>query len=457
VRLGAFWKKAQAFQLYIIMSNALTQTGLNKGALLALSERMNDPAWVRDKRLRAWARFEALDWSQTRYTRVRGLTLDGFAPYSPFAGELELNDLPNIVGELLSSKTDQDAYAVQVDSSATGFQLPQTLKDQGVIFCDLHSAVQQYEDLLKDVLLQDLFKLQTKFEALHAAFWTGGVFLYLPQGVQLDVPVHTLVLHKAPQAALFTHTLIVAEPASQVTYLEENYSLDRQAPLLHTGGVEVWVKDGAKVQVGGIQNWNERAFSFGTRRARVGRDASMDWTFGWLGGRLTMAHLSNELAGPGAQAFDVQMSYSHRKQHFDISSNLVHQVPETKAEVRVRNVLRDQSRSVFSGLIRIDPGAQRANAYQSQRALILNPGARNDASPSLEINANDVRCTHAASASQLDDERLFYLRSRGLDLNQAKKAIVDGFFQPTVDNINIPVARQRLERLIDEKWEKDEG
>jgi len=437
--------------------NTLTQAGLHRDALLALSEEKNDPDWVLEKRLRAFERFEALDLPHTRYTHVRGLDLDTFLPYTPFAGTLTLSSAAGVVGALLAEKTDEDAFGVQVDSSPERFQLPDALRQQGVIFCDLSTAVRDHGELVQPYLMQDLFKLQTKFEALHAAFWSGGVFLYVPQGVELDVPLHMLFLHKAERAGLFTHTLIVAEAHSRVSYLEENYALDPEAPALHTAGVEVWAHEGAKVQVGVIENWNERTFSFGTRRARALQDATVDWTLGWLGGRLVMSHLSNELAGQGASAHDVQMAYSHNKQHFDISSNLVHQVPDTQGEVRVRSVLRDRSRSVFSGLIRIEPGAQRSNAYQSQRSLILNDGARNDASPSLEINANDVRCTHAASASQLDDERLFYLRSRGLDENEAKKAIVDGFFQPTVDNIKLPVARQRLENLIDRKWEKEDA
>lgn len=438
------------------MTNILTQAGLNQDALKAISDRFEEPDWLREMRQRAFQRYEALDMPHTRYTKIRGLDLDSFLPYSE-AGDLNLSSAPSIVSELIEAKTDADAYGIQVDSSINKWQLPAELKDKGVIFCDLHTAVKEHGDILQKYLMQDLFKLQIKFEAMHAAFWSGGVFVYVPKNVELDTPLHMLNLHQGQQAGMFNHVLIVAEQGSRLTFMEENYALNREAAALHTGGVEVWAMDGAHVQVGSIQNWNEQTYSFGTRRGRAHKDASIDWTLGWLGGRMTMAHLSNELAGSGAAAYDVQMSYSHRKQHFDISSNLVHQVPDTKGEVRVRNVLRDKSRSVFSGLIRIEPGAQRSNAYQSQRALILNPGARNDASPSLEINANDVRCTHAASASQLDDERLFYLRSRGLDLEQAKKAIVDGFFQPTVDNINLPVARERLERLIDEKWEKDEA
>jgi len=437
------------------MTNILTQAGLTQEALKALSDRFDEPDWLRKKRQHAFERYEALGIPQTRYTKIRSLDLDSFLPYSE-AAELDLSKAPSIVSELIEAKTDADAYGIQVDSSINQWQVAEELKSKGVIFCDLHTAVKEHAELMQKYLMQDLFKLQIKFEAMHAAFWSGGVFVYVPKNVELETPLHMLNLHQGQHAGMFNHILIVAEQGSRVTFMEENYALNRDAVALHTGGVEVWAMDGAHVQVGSIQNWNEKTYSFGTRRGRAHKDASVDWTLGWLGGRLTMSHLSNELAGAGAAAYDVQMSYSHRKQHFDISSNLVHQVPDTNGEVRVRNVLRNKSRSVFSGLIRIEPGAQRSNAYQSQRALILNPGARNDASPSLEINANDVRCTHAASASQLDDERLFYLRSRGLDEDQAKKAIVDGFFQPTVDNINMPVARERLERLIDEKWDTDE-
>ena len=439
------------------MSKLLSETKLNQDGLMALSERLDEPAWIREKRQNAWERAQALDLPQARYTQLRGLEIEKYAAHTLHAGKPDLSSTPAVVSELLSGKSNEDAFGVQLDSSAVQFQLPEALRKQGVIFCDLNAAAREHEGLLKKYLMQDLFKLQTKLHALHAAFWSGGVFLYVPKDVQIEAPLNMLFLHRGAHAGLFTHTVIVAERGSKLTYMEENYALDRQAGALHTAGVEVFLMEGAKVQYGGIQNWNEQTYSFGSRRARIAKDATMDWTLGWLGGRLVVAQLYNELAGPGALAHDVQMAYSHNKQHFDISSNLVHQVPDTKGEVRVRSVLRDRSRSVFSGLIRIESGAQRSDAYQSHRALILNDGARSDSSPSLEINANDVRCTHAASASQLDDEKLFYLRSRGLDEVQAKKAIVDGFFQPTVDNITMELARQRLERLIDEKWEKDEA
>lgn len=439
------------------MSKSLSETKLNQDGLKALTERLDEPAWLREKRQNAWTRAQALDLPQTRYTQLRGLEIEKYAAHTPQTELSDLSAAPAVVGELLSGKSSEDAFGLQVDSSTVRFQLPQAVRSKGVIFCDLHTAARQHGDLLQKYLMHDLFKLQSKLQALHAAFWSGGVFLYVPKDVEIKTPLNMLFLHRGPHAGLFTHTLIVAERGSKATYMEENYALDRRAGALHTAGVEVLLMEGAKVQYGGIQNWNEHTYSFGSRRARIAKDATMDWTLGWLGGRLVVAQLSNELAGAGALAHDVQMSYTHNKQHFDISSNLVHQVPDTKGEVRVRSVLRDQSRSVFSGLIRIEPGAQRSDAYQSHRALILNDGARSDSSPSLEINANDVRCTHAASASQLDDEKLFYLRSRGLDEVQAKKAIVDGFFQPTVDNITMELAKQRLERLIDEKWEKDEA
>ncbi len=433
--------------------NKLLETGYSKEAVQALSERFDEPGWLREKRALAFERFTGLDLPHTRYTKARGLKLEDYLPHTPFEGAFDPGRAPAVVQDVLKRKTDADAYSVQVDSSPVRFNVPERLKEQGVVFCDLNAAVREHPELLEKYLMNDLFKLQVKMEALHAAMWSGGAFVYVPRGVKAEVPLHLLFLHERAGAGLFNHILIVAEAESEVTVLEENYALDAGAPALHTAGVEVWVGDGASVQVGGIQNWNEKTFSFGTRRARVGRDARMDWTLGWIGGRLMMSHLSNELAGRGARAHDVQMTFTHGKQHFDVTSNLVHLVPDTTGEVRARSMLRDKSRTVFSGLIRIEEGAQRSNAYQSHRALILDDGARCDASPSLEINADDVRCTHAASASQLDDEKLFYLRSRGLDENQAKKAVVDGFFQPTVDNISMPVARERLEHLIEQKWE----
>lgn len=167
-----------------------------------------------------------------------------------------------------------------------------------------------------------------------------------------------------------------------------------------------------------------------------------------------MSHVESVLDGQGAELEDVQVFFGGGRQHFDLTSNLRHQKPHTKGQVTVKGVLKDKSQSVFWGLIRIDPGAQHANAFQSQRSLIIENGPRSNAIPSLEIEANDVRCTHAASASQVDEEQIFYLKSRGLTEDDARKIIVDGFFEPIIAKMPLPLVQARIRILIDRKWQE---
>jgi Fe-S cluster assembly protein SufD len=168
-----------------------------------------------------------------------------------------------------------------------------------------------------------------------------------------------------------------------------------------------------------------------------------------------MSHVETVLDGPGAEVDDVQVFFTAGRQHMDLTSNLLHRKPHTRGEVNVKGVLKGKSQAVFWGLIRIEPGAQGANAFQSERSLILEEGPRSNAIPSLEIEANDVRCTHAAATSQIDEEQLFYLRSRGLPEDEAQKLIVDGFFEPLIEKISLPFVQTRLRMLIDHKWRSE--
>ncbi len=425
-----------------------TQTALSIAAVEALSQARREPEWLRELRLQAWRAFERLAMPGSRYTQIRGLALGAIAPLADGATPPAI---PKGSKELLEEHGEGAGLFLQIDGQTVQASLPEDLKKKGVRFLDMTTALQEHGDLLRRYFEQ-LEPLQDKMSALQRALFSTGLLLYVPKGVVIEQPLKSIQLFTRAGAGLFSQSFIIAERESSVTYLEELYSPQGECEALHTNHTSVHVGQGAQVDFAGVQNLSPQTFSFIRRRGRLEQDAKLRWTLGWLGGRLTMSHVESVLDGPGAELEDVQVFFTGGRQHFDLTSNLRHQKPHTRGEVNVKGVLLGKSQSVFWGLIRIEPGAQHANAFQSERSLILEDGARSNAIPSLEIEANDVRCTHAASVSQIDEEQIFYLRSRGLTTEEAKKMIVDGFFEPIIAKIP-PSVGERLRSLIDRKWQ----
>lgn len=432
------------------MRTTVKQRELSRDVIEDLARWRSEPSWLVKRREEAWHAFERLPMPRSRYTHVRGLDLGEISPILDTAGEA-----PDVPPEFkaLAERGEAGGLLVHVDGHAVQTELSAELKKKGVIFTDIATAVDDYPDLVQRHL-DALDKPQDKMIALQRALFRGGPFLYVPKNVELERPLKVLGLLTRPGSGLFTQGFLVAERGSAVTYIEELDSPrgEFERPALESNTTFVHVGEGAQVNFGGVQNWNPNVFSFGRRWGRLERDARLRWALGWLGGRTVMNHLESVLDGPGADVEDVQVFFTSGRQHYDLTSNLRHRKPHTIGEVTVKGILKDKSRAVFWGLIRIYPGAQQANAYQSERSLILGDGPRSNAIPSLEIEADDVRCTHAASASQIDEEQIFYLQTRGLDEDEARKTIVDGFFEPTVVKIPLPLAQDRIRTLIDRKW-----
>lgn len=403
-----------------------------------------EPRWLTQKRIEAFESLQKLPLPESRYTKIRGLDLGAF-------------DLTrqNATGARVSEfATEREAVHIQIDARTLTTQLPESLRSKGIIFCDMHTAVREYPDLARQYLFQAVSPHEDKMAALVGAFAHNGIFIYIPKETVLAEPLRLVYLLDAPGVAALAHQVLVVEPGSRVTVLEEAYAKHPVAmgPHLHAVISEIYVGDGAQVQFGALQNWNEETYSFVRRRAHVGRDAKLQWTIGWLGGKLTMSHVESRLMGPGAEMEDIQVLFGRHKQHFDLTSSLRNMAPHVKGEIHMKGVMKDQSRSVLYGFIKVDPAAQQSNSYQLAQGLLLNDGAHCDAIPGLEIEANDVRATHGASIGPIDDEQIFYLQSRGLDREQAKRTIVEGFLTPTLEQIPIAGVRERFHAFVEQKW-----
>jgi Fe-S cluster assembly protein SufD len=350
---------------------------------------------------------------------------------------------------------------VSRNSDAAWAELAAGVAEQGVILTDLDTAVRDYSELMQEHF-QRLVPPETgKFEALHAAFWSSGTLLYVPRHRAVEVPLRACYSLDQPGLGVFPHTLIVAEPGSEVTFVDHYVSdplppappqspptLGGEGQSLSSGVVEIHVGDGAQVRYLSVQDWGTDLFEFTTRRAVLGRDSHITWVVSALGSKLSKANLRTTLGGTGASTKMYGLYFTQRGQHFDHYTEQDHVADHTTSDLLFKGALRGRSRTVFRGLIRVEPGAQQTDAYQANRNLLLSDKAKADSMPILEIQADDVRCTHGATVGQLDEEQLFYLKSRGLPRVAAEQIIVEGFFAEVLDKVPLESLRGTLQRAI---------
>ncbi len=329
----------------------------------------------------------------------------------------------------------------------------QSLTASGTVFADWGTAVREHAALLETHLGTAIIPAEGKFAALAFALATEGTLLYVPKGVSLEVPLRALVWAPGQDLAAFTRLLVVLEEGASASLVYETASpsLGAEAAGVHAGIVELVVGAGAQLRFVEIQNWGDHVWNFTHERARVGRDGRIEWVFGAVGSHLTKNFSELSLEGQGAEGRWSGFYIADGVQHLDHDTQQNHLAPHTTSDLLFKGALVDRSRSVWQGMIYVAPGAQKSDGYQANRNLILSKKARADSIPGLEILADDVRCTHGATVSQLEEEPLFYLMSRGIPRQQAERLVVDGFFASVLDRIPLAEIRVRFQEMIDNK------
>jgi Fe-S cluster assembly protein SufD len=339
---------------------------------------------------------------------------------------------------------------LEIDGVVSKYEMSDELTAQGVIYCDMHSAVRDYPELVQKHFMTEAVKPEEgKFAALHAAFWRGGSFLYVPAGVQAAAPLHNALWSEAGKT--YTHTLVVLEAGSKAVFIDEYASANGEDQALHNGVVELLVGDNADLTYASLQDFGTNTWQFTHERGRVGRDARLDWVCSIMGTRLTKSFQTVELDKPGGWARMSGLFFTNGRQHFDLDTQQNHNAADTISDLLYKGALKDRSRSVWQGMIKALPGSQRIDGFQANRNLVLEASARADSIPGLEIEADDVRCTHASTIGQLDDTEVFYLMSRGIPEDVAVRMVVQGFFDPVMQRIPIEGVRERIGARILEK------
>jgi Fe-S cluster assembly protein SufD len=426
------------------MTKSTLAPGFTRDAFEAFLTTRCEPSWLTRLRTEAWDAFEKMEIPSRREeewmrTDIRLFKLDRFGMPGDLVPGL------GVPGALLTAGVDLAGRTVSLNSRPLEDHFDPDLAKKGVLFGNLDRMLAEHAEVVRPHLFQVVSAKADKFAALHGACFSGGAIVYVPRGVRVEKPFHILSGLAAGGVDL-SHALIVLEEGAEATVLAETAGDD--GPGLHCGSIEIVVGSGAKLRYVNLQNWGTGTWHFAHQRAVVHRDGALQWTIGALGSRLAKVNQHVVLAGEWADAEVNGVMFTEGKQHLSYHTLQHHRAAHCRSDLLYKGAVQDHSHLVWRGMIKVDPGAQKTNGYQRNDNLILTETARADSIPGLEIEADDVICTHGATAGRVDDQQVFYARCRGLTRKEAVRMIVAGFFQQVFDRITIESVREALGHAI---------
>jgi Fe-S cluster assembly protein SufD len=412
------------------------------------------PDWFRDQQHAAWERFESLPMPTRkdqpwRFSNVDLLDLTRFN----FSAEMNEDDRRNVL-----------KYSIGLDEFAgrmifAGDQLIERdvvsdqLKQRGVIFQPLERAMIEHADLFRKHFMSQPATLgSAKFAALHQALVSSGTFLFVPRGVEIEQPIEIFHWLRGDGVSVFPHLLLVADESAKVTVIEHFRSCARRAPGFACGVNDLIAGPGAKITYVCAQGWGENVRALQMNTTSVDRDAAATSLNLHFGSRYSRFESLSRLIGEGARSDLLAVAVAQGEQEFDARTLQDHVSPRTASDLLYKNALDDRARTTFGGLIRVEPQAHFTDAYQKVRNLLLSDDAEANSMPGLEILADNVRCTHGATSGQIDEDELFYLRSRGIPIKAAQRLIVAGFLNEVIQRLNQPAIAEYLNRMVEEKF-----
>jgi Fe-S cluster assembly protein SufD len=418
-----------------------------------ISEELKEPNWLAQQRLKAWERYSALPFPSLkdeawRRTDIHRMPTDQLSARTADDLPVDTDLIQPMAGDV------QGSLLVLNPGHPPERQQNPALAEQGVLFTDLATAIREHTDILENHLGKIVSHEEGKFAALAASLVEDGVVVYVPAGVEVAQPLHSILWAPGAGKAFFSRVLVVVESGASAVVVHESASpTHKDGHALHAGIVEIFVGDGAQLTFVEMQNLGKHVWNFTHERAQIHRDSQMDWIFGGVGSHLTKNFSEIDLLGVGAEGRMSGFYFTDGDQHLDHDTQQNHRARHTTSDLLFKGALVERSRSVWQGMIYVAPGAQRTDGYQSNRNLLLSKDARADSIPGLEILADEVRCTHGATISPLDEEPIFYLMTRGLPRATAERLVVEGFFAPIMARVPYEGVRARFMRVIDEKIE----
>ncbi|MFO8150344.1 MAG: Fe-S cluster assembly protein SufB [Trueperaceae bacterium] len=442
-----------------------SEKGLTKRVVEQISYQKNEPEWMLKFRLRALEIAEKKGrpkWGPD----LSHLNFDEIYFYirpQDKKGTNSWDDVPEEVRETYRKlgipEAEQKMLAgvgAQYESEMVYHNLKEEWEKQGVIFLDSDTGLQQYPELFKEHFATVVPPEDNYFAAVNSAVWSGGSFVYVPAGVEIDVPLQAYFLINAQSMGQFERTLIIGEPGSRFHYIEGCTAPTYNSDSFHSGVIEIIVKERANVRYSTIQNWSHNVYNLVTQRAIVQRHGSMGWLDGNLGSKVTMKYPSTYLMGEGAHGEVLSIAFATDGQHQDAGAKVIHAAPNTTSSVVSKSISKGTGRSSYRGLVQIHEGATNARSNVECDALLLDDQAKTDTYPYIEINEKSAHVGHEATVSKLNDEQIFYLQSRGLPEDAAMALIVRGFLDPVAKELPLEYAVE-LNRLIELEMEGSVG
>jgi len=430
-----------------------TVSRLSRDLVLEVSQGLGEPQWLLEKRLAAWEAFAKLPYptlktEEWRYTDLSQVPFETLDLERPAGQKLSRQTLPAEVRARLE-QSELSGVAVFVGSDLVYLELPEELTAQGVVLTSIAEAIKTHPAPVKEALFRAV-GWNEKLQAYNAALFTHGAFLFVPKGVELDRPIGVFNYLEGGRLSV-GRTLIIAEPHSKAVYIEEYVSPAQVEEGVSLSVSELILGPGAQLRHAHVQTLALGFHHFHRTRAFLERDARLNDLTATFGGRLARAETQSELAGPGADSEMLGLYFAHGDQHLDHYTLQHHAAHHTKSDLLYKGAVKDQAHTVYSGLIKLEEAAQKADAYQSNRNLLLSSEARVDSIPQLEIAANEVRCTHGSTTSPVDGTQLFYLMSRGVPKHVAQQVLVKAHLYDVLARIPLLPLREHIERVIEEK------
>lgn len=430
------------------MATLIDNPVVDTAAVEEIISTYQEPAWLADERRAALRSYASLPFptektEEWRYTELKRFRLDGLG--------LAKAPKDTVVPERIRMRiADSDAEGVLVHKGNQVVLKEANIKEAGVVFTDLRTAVKEHEELLKEHLYSVVNATQTKYTALNSALWENGTFVYVPKNVEVELPLGAFTTADNGGIGL-GRTLIVVDVNSRLTFIDEFTSEPFDERLFFDAATEIVLQEGAKLRYVSLQNWSRNVTHMNKLRAHLGKDARLESVTVSLGADAARAEVESRLDGPGSESEMLGLYFADEGQHFNQFTLQHHATPRGFSDVLFKGAVRDASQAVYSGMIVVDPHAQKTDAYQTNRNLLLDEESEVVSIPQLEIAANDVKCSHGSTTGPVPEDQRFYLMSRGLPPQVAEHLLVTGFLYEVMSRVTLPKVAEYVERVVQAK------
>lgn len=429
-----------------------TLSTISAGHIDEISSSKNEPDWLKDYRKSSLSVYESLPIETSplynKYTDAKKMDPQQVS-LSVSTAEAVPEFLQKRLGEL-----ENEICIIQIGTHIHKINLPEELKSKGLVISSIEDAIQNSPELVKKSLEQSDAK-SDKFTALNNAAFNSGVFIHIPKNLILERPIHMLTCLSEDGISTIARNIVFADESSKATIVQELYSAKSEKQQAYLELFNTNAAPNSHLDVTTLQMMDQSSINFSTRRTDLGQDAKVNWYSGLFGTQLSRYKIDYYLNGSGASANDSEVIFGNNEQSFDIQTDVNHEAPSTEGRVVEKSILRNKAKSLFKGMIRIKENAAKSNSFLSGRSILLDKDAKSDAIPGLEIFTNDVKATHSASVAQIDEEQIFYLKTRCLSHEEAERTIVEGFLEPLSRKMSFQV-RAWIAYLIESKWDEKE-